>query len=67
MFSVPSQPGEIRGERLGEIESRSVKKPETQSGVFTCSRILTNIAEDEVRENMFYFFYKIIIFRLNND
>ena len=25
MFSVPSQPGENRGERLGEFESRSVK------------------------------------------
>ena len=25
MLSVPSQPGENRGERLGEFESRSVK------------------------------------------
>ena len=30
MFSVPSEPGENRGKRLGEFESRSV---ETRDGV----------------------------------
>ena len=42
-------------------------KPETQSRVFICWRILTNFAEVFTTENMFYFFYKIIIFRLNRE
>ena len=32
MFSVPSQPGENRGERLGEFESRSVKTRDVVEG-----------------------------------
>ena len=32
MFSVPSYPGENRGERLGESESRSVKTRDTIEG-----------------------------------
>ena len=32
MFSVPSQPGENRGERLGEFESRSVKARDAVEG-----------------------------------
>ena len=34
MFSVPSQPGEIRGERLGEFESRSVKTRDVVEGFY---------------------------------
>ena len=52
---MPSQPGENEEERLGGFESGS--------------RILTNFAEFspgyEAMENMIYFFYEIIIFRLN--
>ena len=32
MFSVPSLPGENRGQRLGEFESRSVKTRDTVEG-----------------------------------
>ena len=44
-------------------------KSETRSRVFTCSRILKNFASSgyEGKENMFYFFYKIVIFRLKKE
>ena len=45
IFSVP---GENRGERLGEFESRSVKTRDIVEG-FTCSRIFTNFAENFTR------------------
>ena len=32
MFSVPSEPGENRGEHLGEFESRSVKTQDAVEG-----------------------------------
>ena len=32
MFSVPSKPGENRGERLGELESKSVKIQDAVEG-----------------------------------
>ena len=38
MFSVPSSPGENRGERLGEFESRSMK---TRDAV-ECFHLLEN-------------------------
>ena len=47
-------------------------KPETQSRVFTCLRILTNFADAFFftgygGKDMFYFFYKIFIFSLNKE
>ena len=49
MFSVASLPGENRGERLGEFETRSVKTQDAVEG-FTCLRILTNAAEGFTRQ-----------------
>ena len=54
MFSVPTKPGENRGERLGEFESRSMK-PETQPYL----RPLFFEQEDI----LFFFLYEM----LNND
>ena len=54
MFSVPSQPAECRGERLGEFRSRSVKTREFSQ---TLPRFSPGY---EGKENMFFFFYKII-------
>ena len=55
MFFVPSKPGENRGERLGELESRSPAREFSQ----TLPRFSTGYGGTV---NMFYFFYKIIIF-----
>ena len=68
MSSMPSKPDENRGECFEEFKSRSVKTI-MQLRVFICLRILTNFAEiiHEGIENMFYFFYKIIIFHLNKE
>ena len=68
MFSVPSLPGENRGECLGELKSRSVKTLDAFEGFqllensHKLCRIFTRLWEN--MENMFYFFYKIIIFSL---
>ena len=51
---------------LKSIVENKIAQLETQSRVFTCSRIFTNFAY-EGTENMFYFFYKISIFRLNKE
>ena len=68
MFSVPLQPGESRGERLGELEGRSIKHILRSRGFSTArqfSQTLPSFSPGyEGTENMFYFFYKIIIFRL---
>ena len=56
MFSVPTKPGEYRGERLGEFESRSVKARDTVQGFY----LLEISPGYEGTDNMFYLFYKFI-------
>ena len=61
--SMPSQPGENRV----EFESRSVKTLEF-SPAQEFSQALPRFSPGyEGTENMFYFFYKIIIFRINKE
>ena len=70
MFSVPSKPGENRGEILGEFESRSVKTRETVEGfhLLENSQTLPRLSTGYVgTDNMFYFFYKIIISVVNEE
>ena len=55
-----NEPGENRGERLGEFESRSPARE--------FSQILPRFStEYEGTDNIFNFFYKISIFRLNKE
>ena len=66
MFYVPSEPGKNRGERLGEFESRSVKTFDYVSGFHLLENSYKNLPRFSTgygsTENMFYFYYKIIIF-----
>ena len=62
MFFVPSEPGENRGERLGEFESRSVKTR------YEFSLTLPSFSRGyEGTDNISYFFYIIIIFSVNEE
>ena len=61
MFSVPSYPGENRGERLGEFERPSRRFSPAREFLQTLRRFSPGY---KGTENMFYFFYIIIIFHL---
>ena len=70
MFFVPSWPGENQGERLGEFESKSVKTRDAVESfhLFENSPKLCRGFHHAMKtrcSNMFYFYYKITIFRLN--
>ena len=52
---MPSLPGENRGERLGEFESEQINENPRFSPGYGGT------------DNMFYFFYKIIIFIVNKE
>ena len=60
---MPSQPGENRDKRLGEFERRSGFSP-AQEFSQTLLRFSTGYGGTD---NMFYFFYKIIIFIVNKE
>ena len=70
MFSMPLLPGENRGEHLGEFKGRSVKNRYSQgfSPAREFSQTLPRFSQGNGgMKNMFYFFYKIIIFRLKKE
>ena len=67
---MPSQPGENRGEHLGEFESRSVKTRDAVEGfhMLEFSQTLPRFSRGyRGTDNMFYFFSEIIIFIVNKE
>ena len=69
MFSASSQPGKNRGEPFGRIREQISENPRLRLG-FSLAREFSQTLPRfstgyEGAENMFYFFYKIIIFRLD--
>ena len=69
MFSVPSLPGDNRGKRLGEFE-RTMNTRDTVEGFYLLKnshKLCRGFHQAMKVWKTFYFFYKIIIFRLKKE
>ena len=64
---MPSQPGENRGERLGEFESKSEGFSPARELSQTFASVVTRLLRQGKKKIFFFHFYKIIIFHLNKD